>query len=308
MNYPLVSVVINTHNRCQLVIRAINSALNQTYPNIEIIVIDANSNDNTREVVNSIEDKRIIYFFSPNSDFSYCVNTGFKIAKGKYVALLDDDDEWLPNKLEKQIELFEKLDSSYGWVGCGEEYWDDRENISLGNYIPYSRGDVFLKILSGMGGGTAGSSLIVVRKEVIDNLGGFIEEVKFSTDLLFYLKLSTQYKFDYVEEVLCLTHCNHIYQNERASLMKMNRKFISDKIEVEEYVLKQYKEAFDQYPKYRYIYYRNLARMNSYLRNYRQGYKYLICTLRSDPSKIKQNIRLILAVFYYCFFKLAVRD
>lgn len=100
---PTVSVVIPTYNRAHLVGRAIQSVLNQTYQDFEIIVVDDGSTDNTEEVVKSFNDPRIRYIrHDQNRGGSAARNTGIKMARGEYIAFQDSDDEWLPEKLESR--------------------------------------------------------------------------------------------------------------------------------------------------------------------------------------------------------------
>jgi len=301
--YPLVSAVINTFNRCKLVGRAIQSVTNQTYQNLEIIVIDANSSDDTEQVVRSFSDERVVYYRSSTSEISTCVNTGFRMAKGKYLALLDDDDEWLPQKIEKQVQLMETMDESYGWIGCGAIFWNDDKNKQIQTYMPHSRGDVFLKKLSQINPGTCGCSVSLVRKSAFERLGGFVETVRFSTDYLFLLKLSKYYKFDYVDEILYIYHNYHIYQNERGSVTKYTEKFICDKIEVQEYILKEYATDFNNYPQYRYNYYNTLARMHSILKNAKASFRYLFLTMQTNPASVFGNIRLFLSIVIHLYLK-----
>ncbi len=103
--YPLVSVIIPTHNRANMVSRAIESVLNQTYKNLELIIVDDCSEDNTGEVVRKYKDldNRVSYWRNePNIGPGASRNLGVSKAKGQLVAFLDDDDEWLPFKLELQ--------------------------------------------------------------------------------------------------------------------------------------------------------------------------------------------------------------
>lgn len=103
---PLVSVVVPTYNRGHLIARTIDSVLKQTYSNFEIIIVDDASKDNTSEVIASYTDKRIKYIkLKENSKGTKPRNVGILESKGDYIALLDSDDEWLPLKLEKQIEF-----------------------------------------------------------------------------------------------------------------------------------------------------------------------------------------------------------
>ena len=108
MNMPKISVVIPTHNRASFLKKAIESVLRQSYTNLEVIIVDDNSTDNTKEVVNSYKDKRIKYIVhDKNKGGAVARNTGIIASTGDIVAFLDDDDEWLPEKIKKQMELFE---------------------------------------------------------------------------------------------------------------------------------------------------------------------------------------------------------
>ena len=109
---PKVSVIIPTYNRANLLARAIKSVLNQTFQDFELIVVDDGSTDNTRKVVEEFQkkDSRIKYIFQENSGGpAKPINTGIKNSKGEYITILEDDDEFLPQKLQKQVELFETL-------------------------------------------------------------------------------------------------------------------------------------------------------------------------------------------------------
>ena len=104
-----VSVIITTYNRAHLVGKAIKSVLNQTFQDFELIVVDDGSTDNTEEVINSFNDTRIRYIrHKINKGGNAARNTGLRNSKGEYIAFLDSDDEWLPEKLERQLEVFKK--------------------------------------------------------------------------------------------------------------------------------------------------------------------------------------------------------
>lgn len=104
-NKPLVSAIITTHNRIDLLKRAVKSVYEQTYPNIELIVVDDNSTDGTQTWC---ESQNFHYIRIPSGESkggNYARNLGIKASKGEYVAFLDDDDYWLPEKTEKQMWL-----------------------------------------------------------------------------------------------------------------------------------------------------------------------------------------------------------
>lgn len=124
MNKPLVSIIIPTYNRSQYLKKAINSVLKQTYENIEVLIIDDNSYDDTISIIKNFNDKRICYYKNvKNNGPAYCRNKGIAFSKGKYLNFLDDDDILLPKKIELQIRKFEE--SKYkrlGVITCDVEY------------------------------------------------------------------------------------------------------------------------------------------------------------------------------------------
>lgn len=109
---PLVSVVIPSFNRAELLKRAVASAMNQTHRNLEIIVVDDASHDNTKTIIENIDDTRIRYIqHGTNRGGSAARNTGIRLATGDYIAFLDDDDEWAPEKTERQLIILEHYDA-----------------------------------------------------------------------------------------------------------------------------------------------------------------------------------------------------
>jgi len=150
-NHPLVSVVIPTYGRSHLLERAIGSVLSQTYDNLEIIVVDDNDSTSEHRIHTEnvlqiyLENDQITYLkHKKNSGGSVARNTGIKASSGEYVALLDDDDEWFPEKIEKQITYFKSLVKNVGVIYCSyilEEYDGDKE------YIRSEKGDLTKELL-----------------------------------------------------------------------------------------------------------------------------------------------------------------
>jgi glycosyltransferase involved in cell wall biosynthesis len=104
MKVPLISVVIPTFNRPSFIERACNTVINQSYKNIEIIIVDDASNTSYSDAIKNIPFENLVYIRrDSNGGGSAARNTGIEAAKGDFIAFLDDDDEWLPQKLEKQI-------------------------------------------------------------------------------------------------------------------------------------------------------------------------------------------------------------
>ena len=110
MKNSFISVIVPTYNRADLISETIESILNQTYKYFELIIVDDGSTDNTEEVIRKFKDSRIKYIKTDNwGGPARPRNTGIKKTKGEYIAFCDDDDIWLPKKLEKQIRVFKFL-------------------------------------------------------------------------------------------------------------------------------------------------------------------------------------------------------
>jgi len=115
---PLVSVIIPAYNRAKTLQRAIESVLAQSYQNFEIIIVDDASTDLTAETIKDFLTPKTRYFKHKNNKGPGAArNTGIKKSKGKFIAFLDSDDQWLPEKLEKQIEIFKKAPKKIALVG-----------------------------------------------------------------------------------------------------------------------------------------------------------------------------------------------
>lgn len=131
---PLIYVVMSCYNREKYVVEAIESILNQTYTNFEFIIIDDCSTDNTFEIVKEYakKDNRILAL---KNDKNYCyvhsLNKGIEIAKGKYIARMDDDDISLPERFEKQVEFLEKNEDIIALGTFIEIFSDDMKKYNL---------------------------------------------------------------------------------------------------------------------------------------------------------------------------------
>ena len=178
-----ISCIIPTRNRADLLIRAIDSVLNQTYSNLELIIVDNASIDNTPSVIAGYcaKDQRVRQFvFDNQANASATRNYAFTQATGKYVAFLDDDDAWEPSKLEKQLQYVD----SYTIVGC--RYWTIRsrlmrlslikqriENVRYGFSNPFRLVNIDDLLRDNCG---LSPSTMLLRSELFAEIGGFDEE------------------------------------------------------------------------------------------------------------------------------------
>lgn len=168
----MVSVIIPTHNRCDLLQRAIKSVQMQTYTDLEIIIVSDGSTDKTKEIVTDMADidKRIRFIeYHPAKGGNTARNTGIQAAKGEYVAFLDDDDEWKKEKIEKQIAVMQS-DKAIGLVYTGVHIIYVNEGISY-NTKARDEGNLQKRILLDNCIGT--TSTVMVKKELFEKTGMF---------------------------------------------------------------------------------------------------------------------------------------
>jgi glycosyltransferase involved in cell wall biosynthesis len=193
-NPPLVSVVIPTYNRSGLLRLAIESVLAQTYPAIEVIVVDDGSGDDTPAVAESFGD-RITYIRQTNQGGAAARNAGLRVARGAYINVLDDDDLMLPAKIERQVQVLEKR-PEIGVVHCGY-YMIDRDGRKLERvtFLP----DGTLEELIVLNPIWSGAPLM--RRECIERVGGYRPLIVEDWDLWLRICLAG-YRFACVQEPL----------------------------------------------------------------------------------------------------------
>ena len=202
---PLVSVIIPTHNRAALLPRAIRSVLGQTYQHLECIVVDDASSDDTSEVVRQFDDDRLVYLrHQANRGGSASRNTGIAAAQGSLIAFLDDDDEWLPRKLEEQVALMESAPLDVGVVHCLHYTVTEERNPAQNGGAPAFTGEVYSRLLQGEC--PSSTSLCLVRRQCFEVCGGFDETLPSFQDYDLWLRVSQSYCFACVEQPLAILH------------------------------------------------------------------------------------------------------
>lgn len=202
---PTVSVIIPTYNREKLLPKAIDSIKKQTFQDFEIIIVDDASTDNTESLIKNLNDNRIKYYkLEKNSGQCIARNYGIKRAKGEFIAFLDSDDEWLPEKLKKQYDCFKKGPANLGSVYCYPYSKDMIKNKTTLNRGAYYRGDIYNKFLEGFCPSTP--SLFLIKKEALDKVNYFDEKLITFVDLDLHIRISKEYLFDYIDEPLIIKY------------------------------------------------------------------------------------------------------
>lgn len=198
---PSVSIILPTYNREHLIGFAIQSVLNQTYSDFELIIIDDYSQDKTDRVVETFNDVRIQYIkHDHNSGVSVARNTGIEQARGKYIAFLDSDDEWLPEKLEKQLQVFSSESTVavvYSWLQIQRNSQDKKAQIIRSSK---QRGDIYGDLLYTNFVGTP--STVIVKRECFDSGIRFDPSLRCCEDWDVWLKLAQYYQFEVILEPL----------------------------------------------------------------------------------------------------------
>lgn len=196
----MVSVVIPTHNRAHLLPRALESVLGQTFTDLEVLVVDDGSTDRTSEVMATYTDPRVRYLVQPeNRGVSAARNRGFREARGQFIALLDSDDEWMPEKLEAQVALLRDADDKIGAVYTGVETVDPLGQRHV--HLPQHRGDLYGELITRNVMHGAPSN-ILMRRQVLEEVGYFDEEIPAIEDYDYFLRLSKAFHIEIIERPL----------------------------------------------------------------------------------------------------------
>ncbi len=204
----LVTAIITTHNRKELLLKAVNSVLNQSYKNIQCIVVDDASTDGTKEcLLDLIKKNKITYIYiepQNSKGGNHARNIGVENALGEYIAFLDDDDEWYPDKIERQIRLFNEK-SDIGMVYCGMDRQYIKHNTvykqTTSKNVGNKAGDLSREVL--IHSITLASS-IMVKKNVVEIAGNFDEDLKYWQDYEFCIRIMQYIKVGYIKDALVL--------------------------------------------------------------------------------------------------------
>jgi len=299
-----VSVIIPTYNCADLLPRAINSVLNQTFQDFELIIVDDGSTDNTKQVVEEFQkkDKRIKYIWQENfGGTSKTYNTGLKQATGNFIAFLEDDDEWLPQKLEKQLEIFKDSfspNNRIGLISCGA-YLINENNVKKGIFsskrsiLSVDECELFLEkawmfLLS--------LSTILIKAEVIKKAGLFDEKLKTVADMDFYFRILKNFDFYLLKEPLIN------YNVLQTSLSR--KQFWLKSMPEYKYLLDKYKEDFQNYPNAYSKFLRNIGTFYLLEGNSNMARNYFKDAILKNPQNIRLYFQYILSFFPFLYRKI----
>lgn len=204
-NNPLVSVIIPTYKRSEKLGRAIKSALNQTYSNIEVLVVSDNEPDDeysliAKNVVDSFNDTRVrLVLQEHHKNGAAARNAGIKVSSGELIAFLDDDDFWDKEKLEIQVPILLSLDDSWGGVSCFNKIFKNGKLLSMKS--KYDSGYLYKSIL--LRRLEVSTITVLLKKQCLIETGMFDETLKRNQEVQMLTFFTHKYKLFLIEKHLC---------------------------------------------------------------------------------------------------------
>lgn len=282
-----MSAIITTHNRApHIVQRAVTSAFHQTYQNIEIIVVDDSTpsfaqRPEVEQIVRDISED-IIYIKQEFSQGACAArNTGLQYSHGFYIAFLDDDDEWYPEKIEEQIQGF--ADEKTAIVYSGIIIVDEVMKRQYAHQYKRESGQIFESLLKKNIIGTTSNPLI--KKHCLEEIGGFDELMESCQDLDLWLRLTIKYPVYYYD---CPLTKYHIHVGERISTN------IEKKISGMERINLKYHDFFKNDNETWYL--RHIILLPYYLKKYgrKRAIKTWIRCVERQPAKLIDNLKYLL--------------
>jgi glycosyltransferase involved in cell wall biosynthesis len=292
-----ISAIITTFNRRDFAEKAIRSVLAQTYGDFELIVLDNSSTDGTDTMVKRFSDQRIRYVKHPQLGISQARNLGVKIARGEFVGFLDDDDEWLPKKLELQIGLFEKSPDKVALVYGGFNRVENGKVFET--FTPRLRGNVFEDYFCKSDPLTGSASNPLIRKSAFAVSGLYDERLKTSEDWEFYLRLARDFDFDFVKEtVVNIRHHTGARLGDR----------LEDAAYAEIVACEEFKDFLVAHPTCHSYYLQKIGGKYCRVGKLSEGRKYLKEALAVDSSNKVAKVQYVLSFLgmraYRCFHRL----
>ncbi len=242
---PKVSIIIPTYNSSLFIKRTIESILAQTFTDWELLIIDDCSTDDTVNLINEFikNNQRIKLLKTEKNSGGPALpkNLGFRFSAGEFVAYLDHDDEWLPNKLEKQMSVFENSkDKNLGLVSCGA-FLVSEKNKLFSTFIPLKKENLLPEIL--LRNPIYSNSSVLMKRTVIETVGERDKTMKYSEDWDMWIRIiEAGYNIDHVCKPLFKYHFHKENTTKKSSAII--------KIKDAEYVFEKHKNL---YLKYNYI-------------------------------------------------------
>jgi len=204
MKHPMITVIIPTYNRYDMLVEAVESVLAQTYSHFEIIVVDDGSTDQTPDLFHSAY-PRITYIYQVNQGPASARNRGVRSALGDWVAFLDSDDLWKPDKLEHQVNALEHH-PHYAIAYTGEEWIRNGKPVVQRNYQAKYSGWIYPHCLERC---IVGLSTVMMHRSIWESVGGMDESLPAAEDYDLWLRLAWLHPFLLIDMPLVIKRDGH---------------------------------------------------------------------------------------------------
>ncbi len=276
-----ITIVTITRDRELLLPRCIASIQKQTFQDYEHIIVDNSTNDLTQHLVESYHDPKIRYFrMSPGLPVTDYWNAGSDRAEGEFLTYLDDDDEYLPEKLQKQYDFITSLPEDVGMVYCWMDYFDQRTGKWLKGHHPAFRGNVAELVLEVPT--VSGTPTLLFRKSAFQKWGRWRDNIV--SDWEMTARFCQHCKVDFLPEVLVKVYEHHPFLR----MTQMNQ--WRNRIHFHETFLENYKDFFDRNPRKRHYHFYNLCCFYFMTGEYGKSFRYWLRCL-----KYKVTLKYLLA-------------
>lgn len=283
-NGPLITILTDTKNRANLISRCIESIQKQTYQNYEHIIADGGS-DNTEDVVKSYNDPRIKYIRVPQGGPVMQTKTAFAMSKGAYITFLDDDDEYLVDKLEKQLNFMLSLPEEYGFIYGAMSYYDNNTGEYLFEHNAQIEGGKEILPVAISDALVCGTPTFMFRREAFESIGGtWISNIgnERSDWALGCKALNCGWKVAALKESYLKIYINH--NSVRLSNATFYKNNSERYIKFHNYFLREYADIIKVHPNSACIHYKSLIYHYLQCGNVSMAFKMWYKLVSSSPS------------------------
>jgi len=299
MSAGLVSVNIPAYNSEKFIERTITSAIKQSYGNIEVVILDDGSSDKTADIVQEMRnnDSRIRYYFQKNKGLAFSRNRLFDLSKGEYIAFLDHDDQWFPDKIESQLALFAANPDTalvYADILC-MDVEAAKHSTTYFSYKQPHKGRVFYQLL--IKGNFIPLSSVVVKSDILKAYLPFRLNLKIAEEWELFMRIARDHQVDYLNKPLGIYHI-HSGRASNDRLLEIN-----ERLEIMDYWQKNDKELLGDYRKQFQEARSNLYLQKAYFykdsRNFKRSLNEIINCIRTYPLKLELYLKLTKYFFLY---------
>jgi glycosyltransferase involved in cell wall biosynthesis len=286
---PLVSVVIPAYNAKRFIGETLESVLNQTYRNLEVLVVDDGSNDGQEQIIAEFvqRDKRVRHIYQENAGVSAARNKGFKASKGNFIAFLDADDVWLPVNVETKVKRLQRAD-----VGLvhSDAIVIDEDSTDTAMVLRGAEGNILDALLLWDGTQIPGPSSVLVARDILEAVGLFDEALSTSADMDLFIRIASHCRVARVDAVTWKyrMHANNMHKN--ISLMEKDVLSLYEKTRSS----KLFKNKKFEYKCFAAMYLVLAGTWRGDGRNFKRGLVFALKAVRKHPPVIMTVIRKVM--------------